>query len=207
MSQRIGRTFAAFLLAFVALTGRPAGAAALKLVERAPDPHGSPRPARDAQDVPLRTSIYFELASPAEAKPAATTKPATAPAAPPSLAVSLQPDPGDAVELLGPASFAAGASGWVRTSEKAVHVYIEPGGQLKPGARYTVRVSSAAEGGAGRAEIGSWRFTTEAAPSVHPLEYHLDLRAQPVRGTGSSSRGFATSSSAPRRPTTGRRRS
>src|SRR5438270_938854 len=97
MSQRIGRTLAAFLLAFVALTGRAAGAEALKLVERAPDPHGSPRPARDAQDVPLRTSIYFELASAAEAKPSATTKPATAPAAPPSLAVSLRPDQGDAV--------------------------------------------------------------------------------------------------------------
>ncbi len=37
---------------------------AVKLVERAPDPHGSPRPFRDARDVPLRTSLYLELATP-----------------------------------------------------------------------------------------------------------------------------------------------
>jgi hypothetical protein len=36
----------------------------VKLVERAPDPHGSPRPARDARDVPLGTSLYLELAVP-----------------------------------------------------------------------------------------------------------------------------------------------
>ena len=39
----------------------------VKLVERAPDPHGGPRPARDARDVPLRTSLYFELGASAEA--------------------------------------------------------------------------------------------------------------------------------------------
>jgi len=34
-----------------------------KLVERPPDPHGSPRPFRDAKNVPLRTSLYLELAA------------------------------------------------------------------------------------------------------------------------------------------------
>ena len=50
-------------------------AQAVKVVERAPDPHGSPRPFRDAGDVPLRTSLYLELATTPGAKAAARWQP------------------------------------------------------------------------------------------------------------------------------------
>src|SRR5438309_663430 len=80
----------------VALGTSIAGAAAdqsIKLVERAPDPHGSPRPFREARDVPLRTSIYLELATPQDVKPADPELQ--------SVAVSLKPDQGEVVDLLG----------------------------------------------------------------------------------------------------------
>jgi len=146
----------------------------LKLVERSPDPHGSPRPFRDAKDVPLRTSIYFELAAPADVK--------TYDSALRALAVSLQADHGQIVELLRPGQrFALGAAGWVRASGKSVYVYIEPGGKLKPATHYAVHVSV---GAPAHIDVGSWGFTTEAAPAVEPIHYQLDLSSPPVRWHG-----------------------
>ena len=117
----------AFLFASAAL------AQSLKLVEKPPDPHGTPRPFRDARDVPLRTSIYFELAAQGDAK--------AGNAIADSLAVQLEQN--QAIQLLAPGRhFAQGAAGWVRVSGKSVLVYIEPGGQLKPATRYTVHVST-----------------------------------------------------------------
>ncbi len=78
----------------------------VRLVERPPDPHGAPRPARGARDVPLRTSLYLELALPPGAKADEVD--------PESVSVRLQPDGGEPVELLGPGRrFAGGASGWL----------------------------------------------------------------------------------------------
>jgi hypothetical protein len=149
----------------------------VRLVEKAPDPHGSPRPFRDARDVPLRTSFYFELATPADAKPGGVN--------PQSVSVSLRPQ-GENIELLRPEKqFTAGARGWLRPSGKSLFVYIEPGRPLKPLTRYTVRVAAGAVGGAGKpVQAGSWSFTTEAAPALHPLHYRLDLRAQPIQWHG-----------------------
>ena len=42
------------------------------MVERLPDPHGIPRPARGAEHVPLATSLYFQLAIEAEEAPGAS---------------------------------------------------------------------------------------------------------------------------------------
>ena len=67
----------------------------VKLVERAPDPHGSPRPARDARDVPLRTSLYFELGASAKANKVKDVNPDSAD-------VRIQARGGDSVELLRP---------------------------------------------------------------------------------------------------------
>src|SRR6185437_9714914 len=44
------------------LAAAPCPGQAVKVVDRAADPHGSPRPARAARDVPPRTSLYLELA-------------------------------------------------------------------------------------------------------------------------------------------------
>lgn len=155
----------------------------VKLVERRPDPHGSPRPARDARDVPLRTSLYFELATPPEAKGGGE--------AAETVAVSLQAEGAEAVALLRPGRrFDGGASGWLRPKQdlsgvKSLAVYVEPAGPLKPATRYTARVSAGAANGTGRPTIaGAWDFTTEASSSTHALGFPLDLGAEPVRWHG-----------------------
>jgi hypothetical protein len=151
--------------------GQPA-----RLVERAPDPHGSPRPARDARNVPLKTSLYAELALPPEVK--------TGEADPDSISATLQRDGAEPVTLLLKGRrFPEGVSGWLRpkgdlSGGKSLAVYLEPGTALEPSTRYTVRVSS------GRAETGSWSFTTEPPPSVHDVRLALDLKAEPVRWHG-----------------------
>jgi hypothetical protein len=165
---------------------------AVKLVERAPDPHGSPRPFRDARDVPLRTSLYLELATPPGAK-AVDVNPDT-------VSVRLRPDGGPAIELLQPGrQFVEGASGWLRpksdlSGARSLAVYIEPPGPLKPMTRYAIVVlASAGSGGAGEAartqpapaaDAGSWSFTTEAAEPLHHLAFHLNLAAEPVQWHG-----------------------
>ena len=163
----------AFLLLALGVTG--AAEPPAKLVVREPDPHGSPRPFRDARDVPPRTSLYFELAMPPEA---------AADVDPEAVAVTLRPAGGAAVELLRPGRrFVAGGSGWLRpkhdlSGQKSLAVYIEPGRPLTPATRHDVRVS------AGTEEAGSWSFTTEEAPAARTLEFPIDLGAEPVRWHG-----------------------
>jgi hypothetical protein len=175
---------AAILISFVAsLTVGTSLGQQVKLVERAPDPHGSPRPARNARDVPLRTSLYLELGMSGGAKPGEVS--------PESVAVRLETEGGEAIELLGPGQrFAEGVSGWIRPKQdlsgaRSIAVYVEPGKMLKPVTRHTVHVSAASTKAVGRsAAVGSWSFTTEAAPSVHALTFPLDLGAQPVQWHG-----------------------
>jgi hypothetical protein len=163
--------------------GGQAHAQQVRLNERAPDPHGSPRPARDARDVPLKTSIYFELAIPKAAK-AQEVSPA-------SVSIGLRPEAGGTAELLQQGErFGAGCSGWLRPTQdlggaRSLAVYIETGAALKPATRYTVHVSAGAPGiGEKPKEVATWSFTSEAAPSVQPLEFRLDLGTAPVQWHG-----------------------
>jgi hypothetical protein len=183
--MRKNRSWFAAMLGLVVViiaAGRSPGQQ-VKLVERFPDPHGSPRPARNARDVPLRTSLYLELEMPRQAKPGEIDLQ--------SVSVSLQQEGGDALVLLRPGDrFAEGASGWLRPKQDlagawSLAVYIEPGGLLRPTTRYTVRVSAGPVGAAGRLpEVATWSFTTETAEAVHALEFALDLKAEPVRWHG-----------------------
>ena len=67
--------FLAFHVLFVnAVVMAPAFAQHAAIVDRPPDPHGSPRPARDARDVPVKTSIYFELGAPKGTKSGTSTR-------------------------------------------------------------------------------------------------------------------------------------
>ncbi len=170
-------TPAILVLALGPLATAPSLGQPVKLVERAPDPHGSPRPFRDARDVPLRTSLYLELAAPSgEVNPE-------------SVSLSLCPDGGESVELLRPGHrFADGASGWLRpksdlSGARSLAVYIEPPGPLKPATRYTATVR-AAVGRAQPADAGTWSFTTESLGAPHALAFRLDLAAEPVRWHG-----------------------
>jgi hypothetical protein len=172
---------ATLVLAFILLATAPSLGQAVKLVERAPDPHGSPRPFRDARDVPTRTSVYLELAA-TPGGPAAEVNPE-------SVAVNLRSDGGATVEVLQPGRrFAAGASGWLRTKNdlsgaRSLAVYIEPPGPLKPATRYTATVRASA-GPSKPADARAWSFTTEAAGPPHALGFQLDLATEPVRWHG-----------------------
>ena len=163
----------------------PASDRPVKLVERQPNPHGSPRPARDAKDVPLRTSLYFELGMP----PAAKIRDVS----PNSVAVRLQPKGGDAGWKLlraGQQHFVEGGSGWLRPKSdlsgvKSLAVYIEPAGPLKPATNYSVQVSASPDGEAVRSQNAmTWSFSTEPAPTVQAIEFPLDLGTVPVRWHG-----------------------
>lgn len=158
-----------------------APAPAVVLVDRPPDPHGSPRPARGARDVPLKTSLYVELALPRGVD--GTVDPR-------SVEVELRRQGGQPVRLLSAGSvFAAGAQGWLRTHQdlggnRSLAVYIEPGFALEAATTYTASVSAAGSKTPATRSSASWDFTTEAAPSRHELAFPLDLKAEPVRWHG-----------------------
>jgi hypothetical protein len=188
MNGSLGRIVALLGLALGGLPACPALGQQVKLIERPPDPHGTPRPARGARDVPLGTSLYFEIGTTPEAN-ADTVDPD-------SVAVRLEPATAEPRTLLGPEQrFAAGASGWLRPRSvpqgaamqtvTKLAVYIEPGEPLKPETTYTVRVSARSRAGGPQPEpAGTWNFTTESAPRVHSVSLGLDLAAEPVRWHG-----------------------
>ncbi len=156
----------------------------LSLAAHAPDPNGIPRPADGARNVPLNTSIYFELTAPAESKDDRVD--------PESVAVEVQAAGGAPLSLLKPArKFISPASGWIRSRRaifqqtEALAIYLEPGTALKPGTEYAVRVEARSQKGLLLPpSAGTWKFTTEPPPEVHRLNFALDLDTRPVQWHG-----------------------
>ena len=188
--MRSGLGWIAVLVGFCAASGTvvPARGQQVKLIERAPDPHGTPRPARAARDVPVGTSLYFELGMAPEAGADLVRAE--------SVMVRLQPEGGEPMELLGSDKrFAGRSSGWLRPRQlqqgaalrtvSSLSVYIEPGEPLKPATTYTVKVAARSRDGAILDDTaGPWTFTTERAPRSIQLALTLDLGAEPVRWHG-----------------------
>ena len=181
-------TRAAIIALSLGMIGTAAGGE-IHLLARPADPHGTPRPARDDRDVPVKTSLYFELATPPKDKGDAID--------PDSVAVRLGVEGGPARELVGLGSrFAEGARGWLRPKgnlqgEAALAVYVETGATLDPDTTYVVTVAARSRSGAALAEAeGTWRFTTENPARVHPIDFPLDLGASPVRWRGGFFTGF-----------------
>src|SRR5262245_56899648 len=184
-------------VAVIGLTCAAAGGADVKLLQKPADPYGSPRPAAGQDHVPLRTTFYVELA-PGDAKAADDVLPE-------SVGVELEPEGGPAFPLLRPGrQFAEGCAGRFIPGKEdkagpTLGVYIDPARHLPPAMRYTVRVVARTRGGAALpAAAGTWRFTTEAEPKVHPLSCYLALAGPAVRWqggffTGFCSPGFCTS--------------
>jgi hypothetical protein len=166
----------------------PLASPTIRIVERKPDPHGSPRPARESRYVPVATSLYFEIET-----SAAETGDAIDPQ---SVAVSLQPEGGEPVDLLLPGEkFVGPCTGWLKPRQgpqgsnyrvtRLLAVYVEPGQLLKPETRYTVRASARSSSGVVLSDsAGLWSFTTEAAAGVRPVSFSLDLKSQPVDWSG-----------------------
>jgi hypothetical protein len=181
--NRLDKPVWIWILALLLLDSGSCLAQQVKLIQRVPDPHGSPRPTRDASEVPLRTSIYFELEVPLGPKAGDVSAM--------SVAVGLAAQGKAAAELLRPGGqFAQGARGWLRPKQdlqgrKALAVYIEPGEPLSPATTYQVSVSAASmDGPASPVTDGTWKFTTQAATTVHTIEFPIDLSTEPVRWHG-----------------------
>jgi hypothetical protein len=188
MIRQTGGSVLLFGLGVALLTPASVPAQQVAIIERPCDPHGTPRPARGARDVPLATSLYFELGmGPAAQAEAVSTD---------SVTVQLEPERGAPRPLLGPGQqFAGRSSGWLRPRRvqqgaalrtvSLLAVYIEPGEPLQPATTYTVRVAARTGGGAAHVDAaGTWSFTTEAAPRAHSLPLALDLGAAPVQWHG-----------------------
>jgi len=167
----------------------PAGAAAVWLLSRKPDPYGSPRPGGGEEHVPLGTSFYVQLA--VEGGEASDR------VLPESVSIRLEPEGGRAVDVLRPGTqFGDGYSGRlfpakVRQADRILVVYVDSQRKLKPATRYTIRVAARSAHGAELPEQdGTWQFTTESPPATHRIEFALDLDAAPVAWTGAFFSGF-----------------
>jgi len=168
-----------------------APSAKLALLVRQSDPYGWPRPAKNATDVPLRTSIYFLVG---------VEKVGHDRILPDSVTVKIRALGEKWTDLLQAGRhFVGPASGYLRVQQARqdsgrtgrIAVYVDPGRTLKPETTYFVRVSARSRGGAElAARAGTWRFTTEAAPAMHPVNFKLNLSAKPVRWHGGFFTGF-----------------
>jgi hypothetical protein len=159
-------------------------AAEVKVLRRAADPYGAPRPAPDQKDVPLWTTFYVELGS-------------TDPLRAESVTIELEPAGAKPLAiLLADCRFPEGFTGRFfpgrgKPGEFTLAVYVDPTGALLPSTRYTMRVAARSQAGAVLGpKAGTWQFTTETAPAVHPLRVALSLADPAVRWRGSFFTGY-----------------
>jgi hypothetical protein len=150
-----------------------------------------PRPAPDEIDVPLQTSLFFQLVLRDSSKEDTVI--------PDSVTAILTPENGKSLYMLKEGSqFAPGFSGWLVPSSSVDHkqspalsVYISLEQPLASATVYTVQVAAASgEGAVLKAEEGHWSFTTEDPAEIQPVEFSLSLRTKPVSWHGAFFQGF-----------------
>ncbi len=183
----------------------------IRFAERADDPYGVPRPARNTEDVPIGTSLFFKLAMhEAEGDTIAAD----------SLRVWLEAEGHEPRTLVGEGgALAAGVSGWIREgavgSGRGMLVYLDPADPLEPGTQYTVRIAARSNEGVAFAEgdplylpapllfrvlAGAervqpagprrWTFTTADGPARRAVDFVLNLAEKPIRWQGAFFSGF-----------------
>ncbi len=169
----------------------PAVGQQVRVLKLKHDPYGFPRPGAGHVHVPLKTSFYLELGvdSPDDT------------VLPESVRVWLKPEGGERCSLLDPGRrFGAGCSGRLfprknQHGKRSLAVFIEREDELRPQTLYMVGVAARS---ARRKEVGLldrvWSFTTEGAPTVHALDFELDLAKSPVRWRGGFFTGFCKAS-------------
>jgi hypothetical protein len=172
-----------------ALVGLPQAGHAqeIRLLQRQPDPYGYPRPAPGETEVPVATSLFFQLGF--------QEKESSDLVLPDSISVRVGPVGGPSAEVLKPGRvFAEGYTGEISSNNRrgpALAVYLDGGADLKPLTTYVVSVAARSRAGAVLPrEKGSWRFTTGAAARTHLLSFQLDLSAPSVRWQGGFFTGF-----------------
>lgn len=182
------------VVVLAALGATPALPQSVVVLDRAPDPHGVPRPARNATHVPVRTSLYFELGVPTSATDRVSAD---------TVEVTLRGPGGADRVLLGPGlHFSGSATGWLAPREvmqgpdkvtHAVAVYVEPGEALAHATRYEVHVRARSRAGSSLPDAsGTWSFTTQAAPSNEPIALAVDMTRAPVTWKGAFFSGFCS---------------
>lgn len=155
------------------------------------NPGFAPRPAPDAEHVPLRTSYYMRIGS-GDRRDRVRRE---------SVHIELEAEGADAepIVMLAPGeAFGEGFDGEFhhrgeRRGGDSLVVFIEADEPLEPETRYTLRVEAESYRGATLpADEARWPFTTEAAPRTHRLERTIDLAAEPdVHWHGEFFNGFA----------------
>lgn len=184
--------YMACIAALLLLTPFSASLAGQITVVRKPhDPYGSPRPAPDQAHVPLRTSLYVELAV-KDSDPGEVVLPE-------SVTIDLQPAGGPPGRVLAPGRrFSPDCTGRVfavagdaRIGSMMV-IYVDSLDRpLLPATRYTIRLSARSSAGAELAsEAGSWHFTTESAAAPQTVKVALDLAGPAVHWRGGFFTGF-----------------
>jgi len=181
----------------LAWAGSSVPAAEIKLLSKAHDPYGSPRPAPKQENVPLLTTLLLELGVAGSDSSDAVL--------PESVCIELEPKGRPALAVL--RSERQAAEGYrVRfipgdnpKTGVTLIVYVDSQRRLLPSTNHTLRVSARSrEGAALPASAGTWQFTTEAAPGTHPVDFDLSPETPAVRWhggffTGFCSTGFCTS--------------
>lgn len=165
----------------------------LAVVKKAADPYGLPRPGPDQTNVPLRTTLYVELAS--------SDKNVSVTVVPESVVIELEPEGAPAIPVLGAGrKFASGFHGRLIPGKGAkalstLGVYVEADQPLRPATRYSVRVQARGQNGESLpAAAGQWQFTTEAADTVHELELAQLPKNSQVDWQGSFFTGYCGTS-------------
>ena len=186
--MRAGRKTASLLL-LLALLGSfasPAWGEQLRLLQAAPDPYGYPRPAADATEVPIATSLFFQVGFAADTEDRVL---------PESVAVQLGPRGEAGVAILEPGErFGAGFSGLLVPGKHrgpALAVYLDSPHDLEPATTYVVSVQARSQQGSelsGRA--GTWQFTTAPSRPDTARRFQLDLAGQSVEWQGGFFTGF-----------------
>lgn len=220
MSRTISLAVWRALACVVALACASVDAGVIRMVESVADPHGLPRPARDAAHVPPDTSLYFKLALDAEDDGDAIDLDTIRVALRAEDASGGEDRDDAAILLLEPGQrFADGVAGWVRRvsvgDAAGAAVYLDPGRTLEPSATYTVHVAAESRGGltfgdgeplyqpgpmvfrarGGRTQPAGperWRFTSAPDPKriERRIEFELDLGRDAVEWRGRFFSGF-----------------
>jgi len=159
----------------------------IKLLRAKPDPYGYPRPTPGQTDVPVATSLFFQLGF--------QQNDATDVVLPDSISVRMGPVGEGQVEILKPGRvFADAYGGKISVNTKrgpAVAVYIDGTARLEPSTTYIVSVTARSrEGAILDSKKGTWRFTTGDEASTHAVPLRLDLSGPAVHWQGGFFTGF-----------------
>lgn len=160
---------------------------AIRLVDKPRDPHGCPRPSQGEKHVPVRTSFYLELGF------AGLKEGEDDQVLADSLSAWLIAEGAAEKPVIRAGKvFADGFRGAIFPGAgflgpaKTLAVYIEMDEPLAPLTSYTLRLSCRSRDGIVSKDGGlRLQFVTESIEDLRPLNFHLDLREQPVQWNGS----------------------